>query len=199
MNAVTLPAGFADPVIEAQANFHSLMNALARPGSIQTLTALSQSPAPLDPGLAVIALTLADHEAPIWLDEVLAAAPGVREFLRFHTGARQVESPAEAQFAFVSDWSTLPDLAAFAQGSDEYPDRSTTVIVAVASLEAGSTLMLRGPGIAETTALAVAGWPNGLSAQLDRNHRLFPRGVDLVLVAPGAIAALPRTTRVLEG
>lgn len=199
MSAAVLSRGFADPVIEAQAHFHSVMDALARPGSIQPLAATLEAPAPLTPELAAIALTLADHEAPLWLDAPLAASREVVDYLRFHTGARIVADPADAPFALISDWAGMPALSRFGLGSDEYPDRSTTLIIAVAAIEARAGLRLSGPGIADHAELAVAGWPQGLTAQLAANRAMFPRGVDLVLVAPGHVAALPRTTRVSEG
>jgi alpha-D-ribose 1-methylphosphonate 5-triphosphate synthase subunit PhnH len=199
MSAMALSSGFSDPVIEAQAHFHAVMNALARPGSIQPLASALQAPHPLSPGLAALALTLADHEAPLWLDAGLAASREVVDYLRFHTGARISADPAEAAFALIADWNTLPDLARFSLGSDEFPDRSTTLIIAVPTLASGHGLELIGPGIEGRTLLSVEGWPSGLAAQLAANHARFPRGVDLIFVAPGQIAALPRTTIVSEG
>ena len=77
MDSVALAAGFADPVIESQGVFRAVMDALARPGTPMPLSAALAPPAPLTPGLAAVALTLADHEAPLWLDPPLAEAPAV--------------------------------------------------------------------------------------------------------------------------
>ena len=83
MNVVTgLLPGFADPVLDAQRVFRGVMEALARPGSLQPLADLPEVPAPLTPELAAIALALADADAPLWLDAPLAGAPAVAEFLR---------------------------------------------------------------------------------------------------------------------
>ena len=60
--------GFADAVREAQAVFRTVMMALARPGTIGRIEARLTPPAPLTPELAAVALTLADHETPVWLD-----------------------------------------------------------------------------------------------------------------------------------
>jgi alpha-D-ribose 1-methylphosphonate 5-triphosphate synthase subunit PhnH len=38
--------------------------------------------------------------------------------------------------------------------------------------------------------------PLDLGERLLANRALFPRGVDLILVAPGAVVALPRSVRV---
>jgi alpha-D-ribose 1-methylphosphonate 5-triphosphate synthase subunit PhnH len=91
----------------------------------------------------------------------------------------------------------LQGLDCFALGSGEYPDRSTTLIVQVESLTHGAAIELSGPGIDGATLLrATIGIPE-LLRQLGANHTLFPRGVDLVLVADDAIVAIPRTTRLV--
>ncbi|WP_029074603.1 phosphonate C-P lyase system protein PhnH [Kaistia adipata] len=198
MSAPVITAGFADPVIAAQAHFHALMDALARPGSIHDFPAALDAPAPLTPELAATALTLVDHEVTLWLDAPLAASKAVVDYLRFHTGARIVADPAEAAFALVSDVAAMPALAEFGQGSDEYPDRSTTIVVAVEALAADGSLQLAGPGIRDRARIGIASWPAGLTAEIAANGAQFPRGVDLVFTASGQVAALPRTTRVSE-
>ncbi len=194
----SLSTGFAEPVLEAQSAFRALMEALARPGSLQALNAALTPPGVLPAELAIVALTLADHETAVWLDSALGADPSVAAWLAFHTGARITADPAEATFAFVTDIDALPRLGDFAAGDDAYPDRSTTLVVAVDHLAAEGCLVLAGPGIDGERQLGVAGWPAGLTDELAANRALFPRGVDLILAAPGTLAALPRTTRIRE-
>jgi alpha-D-ribose 1-methylphosphonate 5-triphosphate synthase subunit PhnH len=95
----------------------------------------------------------------------------------------------------VGDARTLPALDRFAFGTPEYPDRSTTVILQVESLTQGSAFELRGPGIDGVVALRATLQPADLFKQLAINAALFPRGIDLVLVADDAVVAIPRTTR----
>ncbi|WP_336799713.1 phosphonate C-P lyase system protein PhnH [Kaistia sp. MMO-174] len=198
MSALAITAGFADPVIEAQAHFHALMNALARPGSIQSFPAALDAPAPLTAELAAVALTLVDHEATLWLDATLAAAKPVVDYIRFHTGARIVADPADAAFALVVDVAAMPSLASFAQGTDEYPDRSTTIILAAASIEPEGSFELSGPGIQDCARIGLSPVPADFTAQLAINRAQFPRGVDLVFAGTREVAALPRTTLVSE-
>ena len=89
--SVPLALGFAEPVLDAQRVFRAVMEALARPGTVQALACALTPPAPLTPELAAVALTLVDHETPLWLDGGLRAAPGVAEYRRFHAGAPSVE------------------------------------------------------------------------------------------------------------
>lgn len=189
----------ADPAIVSQANFRALMDAMARPGTVQKLRLAAEVPAPLSPELAALAVMLCDHETTLWLDPVLAATPAVVDYLRFETGTRLVADPAEAAFALVSDMALLPPLVAFAVGSDDYPDRSTTLLLAVATLEQLPGRRIIGPGIDGEARLGVSPWPASLDQQLVANRALFPRGVDLVFAAAGAVAALPRTTAISEG
>jgi alpha-D-ribose 1-methylphosphonate 5-triphosphate synthase subunit PhnH len=123
----------------------------------------------------------------------------VTDWLRFHTGAPIIASPAEAMFTLVADAAALPPLAEFAMGTDEYPDRSTTLILGVATLDAGAPLTLRGPGIKDTVSFAPSPLPPGFVAQWADNRAKFPRGVDVIFVAKGQVAGLPRSTRIGEG
>lgn len=194
-----LSGGFADPVFGAQGSFRALMDALANPGLAQALVA-AEHPVGLVPDLAAVALTLCDHDTEVWLDPTLANDAAVVAWLRFQTGAPLVGEPAQAQFALVSAARLLPVLGRFALGSDEYPDRSTTIALAVASLEGGPVLTLRGPGIEDTRTIAPVGLPEGFLGQWADNRALFPRGVDVLLLSGGQVIGLPRTTRLsMEG
>lgn len=187
--------GLADPVLDAQAAFRAAMNALARPGTLQALPTNLSPPEPVTPELAAVALTLADGDAPLWLDAPLAAIPAVSAFLRFHTGAPIVAEPRDAAFALVSDPARLPAFDRFAPGTPEYPDRSATLVLAVRRLWGGGDLLLTGPGIAGAARLGFEPRPPDLVSRWSANRALFPLGVDLLLVAPGLVAGLPRTTR----
>ncbi len=193
-----LARGFTDPVHDAQGVFRAVMDALARPGTIQALATALAPPAPLTPELAAIALALADAEAPLWLDEPLSRNLAVAEFLRFHTGARITEDPMEAAFALVSDAAACPEFATFAQGTPAYPDRSATLVLAVSELS-NEGWHLDGPGIRESARLSASPLPVDILARLARNHAGFPQGIDLILAASGRVAALPRSTRVTGG
>jgi alpha-D-ribose 1-methylphosphonate 5-triphosphate synthase subunit PhnH len=189
-----LSAGFADKVFAAQSTFRAVMEAMARPGSVQRVTAEVAAPAGLMRGAAAIALTLFDHDTAIWLDPRLG---GVAAWLKFHTGASVVADPGSANFALAADGAALPELERFALGDNEYPDRSTTVILQVESLGEGRAYELRGPGIDGSAILRASAAPDDLFDRLTINEKLFPRGIDVVLVHDDAMVAIPRTTRLI--
>ena len=190
-----LPAGFADKVLSAQSTFRSVMDAMARPGSIQRIAVATGAPSPLMRGAAAIALTLFDHDTPVWLDAAMSETADVTKWLKFHTGAPVIADTSICSFALIGDPRALPALDRFAFGSNEYPDRSTTLILQVGSLTEGSRFELRGPGIDGSAVLQATIEPADLFERLGINAALFPRGIDVVLVADDAIVAIPRTTR----
>lgn len=192
----TIIPGFADPILSAQSSFRAIMDAIARPGMIVALTESVTAPRPLSRAAAIVALTLCDQDTPVWLDAGLAA-PEVAYWLRFHTGAPITSEPQRAAFGFLADPQNAPAFAAFAQGTAEYPDRSSTLILQVKSLEDGPSLALCGPGVKGQSTLRARPLPQDFVRRLAANRALFPRGVDLLLVTDTAIAALPRSVRLV--
>ena len=192
-----LPEGFADKVLSAQSTFRSVMDAMARPGSVQRIAVTTAAPLCLMRGTAAIALTLFDHDTPIWLDTRMSETSDLTKWLKFHTGAPVIADSSICSFAMIGDPRALPTLDRFAFGSNEYPDRSTTLILQVESLTQGPPLELRGPGIDGTAVLQAAIQPADLFQRLEINRTLFPRGIDVVLVHDDAIVAIPRTTRLV--
>jgi alpha-D-ribose 1-methylphosphonate 5-triphosphate synthase subunit PhnH len=190
-----LPAGFADKVMSAQSAFRSVMDAMARPGSVQRIAANAGTPRPMMHGTAAIALTLFDHDTPLWLDPAMSATADAAQWLKFHTSAPIVADSSASAFALIADAAALPALDRFAFGTPEYPDRSTTLILQVDSLTDGPALELHGPGIDGSATLRAAIEPSDLFERLSINTTLFPRGIDVVLVGDDAIVAIPRTTR----
>lgn len=191
MDAVT-----ENPAFASQAGFRALMDAIARPGEIRTLRG-PEAPAPLAVATAALAQSLCDFETPLWLDHTLAT-PAVVDWLRFRTGAPIVTDKRAAGFAFITDVEAMPDLTEFALGSEEYPDRSTTLIIQIERF-GGETVNISGPGIKTTRAFAATPLPVDFAGRMAANRELFPRGVDLVFVAGTQIAALPRSIRIARG
>jgi alpha-D-ribose 1-methylphosphonate 5-triphosphate synthase subunit PhnH len=193
-----ITGGFANPVFDSQAIFRAVMDAMARPGTTQLARAEAQPPQPLSPIAAAIALTLCDNDTPLWLDPALRRTQAAAGWLGFHTGAPLADTPADAHFAVVADPASLIALENFAQGTQEYPDRSTTLILQITSLSTGDRLALEGPGIDGGAIIAPAPLPRHFVEQWKQNRARFPRGVDVILAAPEGVACLTRTTRIRQ-
>lgn len=195
----TMGRAFADPVQGAQLVFRALLEAMSRPGRVQTLPAAVlaalEPPSP-ERGQFALLLALLDAQTSVWLDPH-SAAPAMQALLRFHTGVQVVEHAAAAAFAVTRAspasaalWATLAD------GSDEAPQAGATLIIELPSLDTGPALVLRGPGIQSTQALRAGGLDDAFWAARSALAPRFPRGIDLVLTCGDRIAALPRSTRV---
>ncbi len=186
MQAAPLEGGFAVPAIDAAHAFRAIMTAMARPGHIARIGGAA-GPAPLSIAAAATLLTLCDADTPLTLGPSHDTAE-IRAWIAFHTGA-PLTGPAQAAFA-LGTWAELQPLDQYPKGTPEYPDRSTTLIVATDGLTAeGATLS--GPGIKEAAQLSL---PEVTAFQ--ENARAYPLGLDFIFTAGSKVAALPRTTEV---
>lgn len=193
-----LPEQFANPPIDAQSGFRAIMHAMARPGEIVEAPMPLSAPGLLNPVAAMVAMTLCDYDTPIWLDPVLAESPDLKAWVAFHTGAPLVGERISAAFAFVSSSRRLGELSQYAQGTDVYPDRSTTLVVQSEALTNATGVTLAGPGIETRTTFGVAPLPENFWDCARANHALYPRGVDLIFCTRTELACLPRSTRFVE-
>lgn len=188
MTPDTLTGGFATPPTDSARAFRAILDALARPGTIQRLDGAAP-PAPLSPAAGAVALTLLDGTTPVHLAGG-HDTQAVRDWLTFHTGAPLVAA-AEAAFAFGT-WDALLPLDRFAIGTPEYPDRAATLVIELPDLRPeGSTL--QGPGIKGSARLSLPA-----TAPFIANRALFPLGFDAVLTCDHRIAGLPRSTIVRD-
>jgi alpha-D-ribose 1-methylphosphonate 5-triphosphate synthase subunit PhnH len=154
------------------------------------------APADLAPALAAAALTLIDHDTPVFLDQAFAQDREIAASLSFLTGCRFVDDASRAHFALIGDPARCPNLARFGQGTLEYPDRSTTLLIQVEALGGEGGFRLAGPGIKGTRSFAAAPLPCAFGDELRANRRRFPQGVDLLFFSGARLAGLPRSTQV---
>lgn len=195
--AAAYRGGFSNPVLQGQGVFRIVMDAMARPGTIRSLESSMtgvKPPAPLSSATGAVALTLCDADTPVWLTQALRQSPA-RAWIAFHTGAPLVEQKVEARFAFVERGGVVPGFGQFALGTQEYPDRSATLVLEIDALTGGPAYRATGPGIRDHADFAPRGLPDVFAALWAENRALFPRGVDLILVAGAEIVCLPRTTK----
>lgn len=191
--ADSLTGGFDNPVFDAQAVFRLVMDGMARPGTVKTVAVKVTAPSPLGIAAGAIALTLADHDTPVWLSPGLQKT-ALPDWLAFHTGAPLTREKAEARFAFTEAGANTPSFGLFFAGTQDYPDRSATLVIEIGDVETGRRMILSGPGIAGTREALLAGLPEGFVGQWTLNRALFPRGIDVILTAGDRFLCLPRTT-----
>jgi alpha-D-ribose 1-methylphosphonate 5-triphosphate synthase subunit PhnH len=114
-------------------------------------------------------------------------------------------TPADQARFVLLDGRQRPDVAwQPALGTLESPELGATLVLTVDALSDAAVthtdsvldLRLEGPGIPGTRLVSVTGLDPGWLAQRAAWVGAFPLGVDLVLAAPHALVALPRTTRI---
>ncbi len=190
--------GFTDPVFQSQAAFRAVLAALAEPGTIHRLDTGFAGPEGLEPASAIVLLTLADFETPVWLDEPRRAGQAAL-WLRFHATVPLVTIPEAAGFAVLSGACDAPRLDAFHPGTDLYPDRAATLLIECDALEGGEPVELSGPGIPDRRRISPKGLRAGFWDEIRANHAHYPLGVDVVLVCGHAIMGLPRSSAAISG
>lgn len=192
---ITLQKGFIDPVDGAGQTFRVILDVLARPGIVGDIIGPAETPIGFSDAATAIVLTLADSATPVWLAPSLST-DAITSYIRFHTSAPITSDPGQAAFAILGIESDDFDVDAYHPGTHQYPDRSTTVILQVDELDAGPSVELCGPGIDGSTNFKASGLPINFWTEMQKNYAKFPLGVDVVLAAPGKIAAIPRSTMI---
>jgi len=190
---ISLP-GFTNPIFDATEVFRKVLAAMSRPGEMQSIKKLCAFPDSLNSSSAAILLALADMETEVWLAPEMDS-PQARDFLKFHTGCRVIETPEDCMFAIVN---TQTDLAIFNKlpiGTSEYPDRSATLVMAVENIESEPGVTLKGPGIKVSHDLRIADVTTDFWRWFEQNTQLFPCGIDVIFASEDHIAAVPRSIK----
>lgn len=197
MSSHTMAAGLPDNVHDTQRAFRALLDALSRPGQVHTLGAELAEVA-LGGAMACLLLSLCDDETPVWWQ---GEEPVLQNWLRFHTGAAVTDQPNTATFAVLNRIESGLSLGDFALGTAASPELSSTLLIDLPALSGGPELEWQGPGIERVQRVGLQGLPADFWLQWERNHALFPQGVDIIFTCGDSVLGLPRTTQVslLEG
>lgn len=167
-----------------QTAFRAVLDGFARPGTVVPLGD-AQAPAPV-----VLLATLLDESVTLADPHALLSADHRRVI-----GAPEAP-PAQARFVLLDGREPAAAALQPALGTLASPELGATLVLLVNGLAEGPGLTLRGPGIADQRALQATGLHPSWLTRRATWVNAFPLGVDLVLAAPRAVAALPRTTRV---
>ena len=194
-----LPAGFADKVLSAQATFRSVMDAMARPGQRAAHRGRRRHAAADDARhRRDRADAVRSRHADLARSARCRETPDVAKWLKFHTSAPVVADPSICSFALIGDAAALPAARSLrvrqqrisrsldhADPAGRKPDRRAGVRTARPRHRRHRDLAGHDPAVGSVRA-ACRSTPT-----------LFPRGIDVVLVADDAIVAIPRTTRLV--
>ncbi len=188
--------------------FRLLLDALARPGTLQRLPEPLAPPPALpnatmpNPYAVAACLTLIDQEtgfAHACSGAWLAPDQPLSRWMALRTNARLCP-PSLADYVILHDAASAPLLTELKQGSLTFPERSATAFLCIAELSSpGATWNLRGPGINGTLTVGLPGVSATLLPAILATRAHFPLGVDLFCVdRSGLCLGLPRTTMIGE-
>jgi phosphonate C-P lyase system protein PhnH len=178
-----------------QTTFRVLLDAMARPGSIDSVP-LHDIGGDYAAVLSVVE-ALVDHEVTFG---VLPQRADLIDAILRQTGSR-FAAAEEADYLLCESESFGQALDLAREGTLEYPDRGATFICRVAGLdvEEGGSLALSGPGIRDVTYLTVSGLTDEAIEAFHNANSHPPVGLDVIFVAPdGRIACLNRYTRLTK-
>lgn len=200
-----------DVTFDSQMIFRSLLDAMARPGSIVVLPDIKITSPALNRYPLLLLMTLLDHEVSFYVsghsdENVNASRQAVAEYLRSNTGSNE-SALRDADFILVCEGSSQGLIRRVKQGTLEYPDESATVVYDVGSIgdrgydgddshDEYMLLELSGPGIAGKCMIAISGMePAEIEDVLAMRN--YPLGIDAILSdRNGNIACIPRSTNV---
>jgi alpha-D-ribose 1-methylphosphonate 5-triphosphate synthase subunit PhnH len=193
-----------DQVFDAQEHYRLLLDAMARPGTINVLPRMSLSAPPaLTGAAALLGFGLLNADVSFYADG--ETADTVTRYLVVNTAARP-ESVDKADFVFAAGTASVALVTDMKRGMLPYPDEGATLILSVELLASEAdapgdkphlTLTLEGPGIRGKRSLFVQGLRSEIVAGLQQCNLEFPLGIDVILTDPGhRIACIPRSSRV---
>lgn len=193
-----------DEIFDAQRHFRVILDAMARPGKINTFPKLEIGAAEgISLGQAYVALSLlnADTEFCFSYESSLGA-----EYIIANTNAVKT-ALEQADFIFEDRPQTPHAVEVSKEGDPAYPETAATHVVTVdhlsdaTNMPAGLLLELSGPGIEGKRNIRIDGpseaWWNEIKLKNDE----FPLGVDMMFVCdlPNGdvqIACIPRSSHI---
>lgn len=187
-----------DFVHDTQQIFRRLLDAMARPGQLQSLEELShriETPDGIAHAPFLLALTLLDAEVTFQI--IGERSEDITKHYSSWT-LSQSTTTENADYLFVQhdvEGATIADLFERAKkGTLVNPNESATFIIETTQLSEVPELVLSGPGISSQAPTTIAGSEAWLTARAKANEE-FPLGIDVILVDhDNNLLCLPRTT-----
>ncbi len=183
------PAEWWMPDAQQQA-FRAVLDGFARPGTL-----VPAQP----PGAMLMFLSAVLDESVSLADPQGLVGTDARRLLLAPTAPQ-----AQARFVLLDGRKLVEAGFQPALGTLESPELSATLVLTVDALsdapittDASVVLQLQGPGVPGKRVLAVSGLHPDWLARRTAWVGAYPMGVDIVLAAPDAMVALPRTTRIV--
>jgi alpha-D-ribose 1-methylphosphonate 5-triphosphate synthase subunit PhnH len=188
-----------DEVFDAQEQFRIIMEAMARPGKINTLPELDVvPPAGLTKASALVALGLLNADVTFACSEVNAEK--IQSYININSAA-QLNTQEAADYIFLTGQEDVSLVEKVKVGTLSYPEQSATLIFSVKQIGENKTegalkIILSGPGIKNTTTVFVVGINADVLNQIRIINQEFPLGVDLIVTdVNNQLFCIPRSNQ----
>jgi alpha-D-ribose 1-methylphosphonate 5-triphosphate synthase subunit PhnH len=188
-----------DEVFDAQAHYRILLDSMARPGKINSLTMNNiQPPAGINRASVLVGFALLNADVSFH-----ASGPGAEEITRYLV-LNTSSSPAEhtsADYIFMPGTLAPQFILEARTGTLSYPEDSATIIADVTVISEEPTpdaiaIALKGPGIEGEKIVFVSGLDGSLLEALREQNLEFPLGIDMILTDKNdRILCIPRSNR----
>lgn len=184
-----------DKVFDTQRIYRLILDAMARPGIVNSLSVFKlHPPSGLSLAAAAVALTLFDSETCF---SVLPYDQAIIDYLMINTGAAACLVDA-AEFILVNGREEVMEINEVCCGTLISPEKGATLIMMVDSLVAtvhGSKLVLKGPGIKDSSWMNISGLDQENIRAISELNQEYPLGVDVIYVdQAGNVACVPRSS-----
>jgi len=171
-----------DPLTQ-QRVFRYLLKAFSYPGLILPLSEISDLPA-----LTMVLAALIDREV------TLSDPHKLLSFDDWQRLGAIEEKPEKANF-IIAKGNFSPDFTPLI-GTLESPELGATVILQLDKLAEGEPYLLSGPGVEGKRKILLKGLNKEWLEMRDTCNRVFPLGIDIILIDNNKIVAIPRATLV---
>lgn len=173
-----------ESIIKADA-FRAILFATSYPGSIEKFLEINK-PKQISTSSATILSTVCDHTSAIYIGKSLDTK-SLRDWVAFHTNSKIVDKKF-ANFAIGTFNDMLP-LTEFSRGSDEFPDRSCTLIIETPFKS--DNVSISGPGIKGSKDIYL---PHANKISDVNNY--FPLGIDFYFTNKSNFFCIPRSIKI---
>jgi alpha-D-ribose 1-methylphosphonate 5-triphosphate synthase subunit PhnH len=193
-----------DEVFHGQRHFRSLLDTMARPGTIASLERVDVAPpAGLNAATALAAFALLNSDVSF---HIVGMDEGVARYITANTRA-QPASIERADFIVADGDAAASDaLEGAGCGTLAYPDASATIVIQVAALSStpiadALCVTIEGPGVRDTSTVWIRRLDADLLLALQARNAEFPLGIDALVTCADEITnelrvlGLPRTAR----
>jgi alpha-D-ribose 1-methylphosphonate 5-triphosphate synthase subunit PhnH len=183
--------GFEDPARGSQQTFRAILEAMEHPGQIVTIRENPHAPQVFNSACAAACLTLLDYETAVWTD-IDWRSPAI-SWLQFGCGSSVVTEPCMANFAIITNPTTMPPLDYFRISRYEYPEKATTMVVQVNDILPVPDNKYSKIFSGKIARLELKGVTQNFWYQWQQLSRLYRPGIDIFFTCDDVLTALPKT------